>query len=555
MSQSIEFQLLAPYNRAAQLIGSFSDWDAIPMEKDAKGYFRASVDLEDGTYQYKFRVQSKSPSYQPDEWVEVNDPCVTEIDRDSQNGVIHIKDGKKVVDDYVWQHDDIPLPQNDELIIYELLISDFFKNGNKETLGTYKTALEKLDYLQDLGINTIELLPVNETPGSYNWGYTPSYFFAPNPAYGTPKDLKHFIDECHGRGMRVILDQLYNHSSDDSPLLAIDREYWYYAGRHHPNDEANYWGPEFNYEKYDDNRETFPAREFMGNVVRFWVQEYHIDGIRYDALKQLDNWDFLRSATQLAQDAAGPKPFYNIGERIPDDPSITSPTGPMEGCWHDSFYYIVGKHLCNGLFDLKQMKEAIAPQQQGYPDGITKAVVYLGDHDHSHLIRDLGDHGIFGDAAFGRLKLGAVLLMTAGGVPMLWMGDEFGDSTDINASQTDQQVDWSLLSNDRNQDLLQYYKSLIYLHKHNAALHTSKVDFFHENPDQRVFAYGRWNEEGSRVVVVANFSDTFLKDYTIPEFPANGTWHEWTRNYAVESKNNELVVDLGGYEAQVFVWS
>ncbi len=75
-------------------------------------------------------------------------------------------------------------------------------------------------------------MPVNETPGDYNWGYIPSYFFAPKPEYGSTQELKHLIDECHARGIRVILDQLYNHSSEESPLLHIDRDYWYYHDRH-----------------------------------------------------------------------------------------------------------------------------------------------------------------------------------------------------------------------------------------------------------------------------------------------------------------------------------
>lgn len=124
--------------------------------------------------------------------------------------------------------------------------------------------------------------------------------------------------------MRVIFDQLYNHSSDESPLLDIDRDYWYYPDRHYPDDPDNYWGPEFNYSHYDENRETFPARDFMGEVVRFWIQKYHIDGIRYDALRQLDNWDFLSWMTHIATQTAGSKPFYNIGEHMGDSGSSFS---------------------------------------------------------------------------------------------------------------------------------------------------------------------------------------------------------------------------------------
>ena len=554
MASSIEFKLLAPYNKAAALIGCFSDWEEIPLQKHKDGYFRTSIELEDGVYQYKFRVQSKNEN-QLDKWVEVNDAYVNEIDAATNNGVIRIKEGERIVDTYVWLHDDKPLPQNHELVIYELLISDFYRSEDGSGKGKhYQEVIQKLDYLSELGINAVELMPINNAPGDYNWGYTPSYFFASQPNYGSTADLKRLIDECHKRGIRVILDQLYNHSSEESPLLQIDRDYWYYHGRHHPDADPNdYWGPEFNYEHYDEKLDIRPAWQFMGDVLRFWIQEYHIDGIRFDALKELDNYDFLCWITQEAKQTAGPKPFYNIGEHIPEKPDIVSPNGPMDGCWHDNFYHTIKPHICGETFDLEQLKKALDPKQQGYPEGVTKAIAYLCNHDQKRLLVDLGEREILDDAAFKRASLGAILLMTAVGVPLIWMGEEFGDSTDINANDKNQQLEWSLLNNDRNRNLLEYYKGLIALRKQNAALFTSNLKFFHENPDAKVFAYQRWNDRGSRVVVVVNFSNQYLKDYQIPDFPANGNWHEWTKDYDVQSGDNQLTIDLGEYEAQVFV--
>jgi len=556
MPNSIEFKLLAPYNKAAVLVGSFSEWNEIPMQKDDKGYFRTSIELEDGVHQYKFRVQSKSWFHQPDEWVNVNDPYITEIDASTGNGIVRIKNGDRIVDDYVWQHDDQALPGDHELIIYELLISDFFHGSGDSPRGQYKNVIEKLDYLSELGINAIELMPLNETPGDYNWGYIPTYFLTTQPNYGSTSELKQLIDECHARGIRVILDQLYNHSSEESPLLHIDRDYWYYHDRHHPDaDPSDHWGPEFNYDYKDEVLGTRPAWEFMRNVLRFWVQEYHIDGIRYDALKELDNFDFLFWMTQEAKQAAGAKPFYNIGEHIPEKPDLVSPNGPMDGCWHENFYHTMQSHLCEESFDPKQLKQAIDPTQQGYPEGLTKAVSYLCNHDQKRLLLELGDRGIFDDAAFSRAKLGAVLLMTAVGVPLIWMGEEFGDYTPINANEKDQQLGWALLKNERNRNLLEHYKGLIALRKQNLALQTTNINFFHEDPETKVFAYVRWNDEGSRVVVVANFSNQSLANYQIPQFPENGIWHEWTKNYKIESQNHQLTVNLGEYEAQVLVWS
>jgi 1,4-alpha-glucan branching enzyme len=173
----IEFALFAPYNKAATLIGSFSDWKEIPMHKDDKGYFRTHVQLEDGIYQYKFRIQSKSWFLEPDQWVDIVDPYATDIDSPTQNGVIRIKDGQKIVDTYVWQHDHKPLPPDHTLVIYEMHIADF-SGGEADPYprGKYKHALEKLDYLCELGINAIELMPVTKNIRASYWGYNPSYF-------------------------------------------------------------------------------------------------------------------------------------------------------------------------------------------------------------------------------------------------------------------------------------------------------------------------------------------------------------------------------------------
>lgn len=551
MASPIEFKLLAPYNNGAALIGSFSDWQEIPMEKGKDGYFRTTVDLEDGEYQYKFRVQSKSWFFEPNQWVDVTDPYATNVDGKSagENGIVQIKEGERIVDTYVWQHDDKPLPADRELVIYELHVADFSGGeDDSKARGKYRHVIEKLDYLSELGINAIELMPVKEYPGDYSWGYNPRHFFATESSYGSTAELKELIDECHGRGIRVIMDGIYNHSEASCPLTQIDHDYWYH---HEPRDPENNWGPEFNYEHYDENLETYPARWFIGDTVRYWVSEFHLDGIRYDAARQIANYDFMHWIVQEAKNAAGNKPFYNIAEHIPETPSITNFDGPMDGCWHDSFYHCVLEHITGETFDLERLKDVLDPKRQGFM-GATNVVNYLTNHDHNHVMAELGDRGIFDDDAFRRRKLGSALVMTAVGIPMIWMGEEFGEYKYKTIDSA--KIDWTLLQHDLNQGLLESYKGLIALRKSNPALHTENIEFFHENPESKVLAYTRWNDEGSRVVVVANFSDQFLAGYTVPNFPANGKWHEWTGNYDTESGDGKLMTDLGEYEAKVFVW-
>lgn len=547
---AIEFTLLAPYNDGANLKGDFSDWNDIPMEKGKDGIFRVQVELEDGTYQYKFGVKSKSWFFEPDTWVDIIDPYATDIDDANQTSIVRVKEGERLVDTYVWQHDDNPLPSDHELVIYEMHVDDFSGGEpDSDPRGKYNYVIEKLDYLTELGINAIELMPLKEFPGDHSWGYNSRHFFATESSYGTTADLKQLIDTCHSRGIRIIFDCVFNHAESETPLTQIDHDYWFH---HEAQDPDNYWGPEFNYEHYDDNFDTYPARRFAGDVVKYWVQEYHIDGIRYDAAKQIGNYDFMHWIVNEAKHAAGSKPFFNVAEHIPETTDITNLEGPMDSCWHTSFYHTLVDLLCKGRYDTNRLKDVLDPRRQGFM-GTTNVVNFLSNHDHDRLMVKLGEHEIFDQAAFRYIRLGTVLLMTAVGIPMVWMGEEFGEYKPKTIESA--KLDWSLLKNDGNRSLFEFIQGLVALRKQTHALYTNNIDFFHDDRDSKVLSYVRWNDEGSRVVVIANFSDRYLADYDVTNFPKDGTWHEWTYDYDVEVNDATLTLDLPEYEAKVLVFA
>ncbi|MEH2167596.1 MAG: alpha-amylase family glycosyl hydrolase [Nostoc sp.] len=554
MANLTEFTLFAPRNKGAALIGSFSDWKEIPMSKVEDGYFRTKIKLEDGVYQYKFRIQTKSPNFAPDEWINIIDPKATDVNETEKYGIVRIQDGQRIVDTYLWQHDEIPLPDNRELVIYEMHVADFTSDevdSNKR--GKYLGIIAKLDYLCELGINAIELMPVNEYPGDYNWGYKVRHFFATESSYGSTEDLKRLIDECHGRGIRVFMDGIYNHTDEECPLILIDRNYWYYEHKHYPEDPDNYWGPEFNYDNYDKNLNIKPAWEYIGDVVKFWIQEYHIDGIRFDAVRQLANFEFLNWLTKEAKNHAEPKQFYSIAEHIPDTKTVVKPDGPLDACWHESFRYFIIPYICGKSFELEQLKQILDPKQQGYAIA-TNTINYLATHDRERVLRELGDCGIFDAAAFERAKLAAALLMTAMGVPMLWMGEEFGEYQQKSEDVTKpRKINWSLLSSDQNHDLFEYYQKLIALHKQTPALQSDNIKFFYENANEKVLAYTRWDEHNSHVVVVANFSNQNLNQYKLSDFPTAEYWRDWLSNQEVKSGEDGLVTDLPNYTAKIFV--
>ncbi|CAF4894953.1 unnamed protein product [Rotaria sp. Silwood1] len=267
------FSLFAPTIDTAKLILDDKD---IQMDKQSDGTFVCSVDnISDGDHRYKFQISKKSGILSTS--IDIIDPYTTKYDREKHIGIITIKDGKKYEEEFKWQYDHIKLPENKDLIFYELYVADFSHNGQ------FSGVIDQLNYLSDLGINGIELMPIMESEEKEpDWGYLPRHFFCLNSTYGSINDLKLLVDKCHQRKIRVFLDAVCNHSNKECSLALIDKDYWYYKGKHHPEDPF-WWGPEFNYEFEDKQLNIKPAVKFISDVVKYWIGEFHLDGIRFDA--------------------------------------------------------------------------------------------------------------------------------------------------------------------------------------------------------------------------------------------------------------------------------
>jgi 1,4-alpha-glucan branching enzyme len=542
------FQLFAPYNCEANLIGDFNNWQEITLQKSDDGYFRTEVELADGVYQYKFNIQSKSWFYPENEWKTIADPYATEIDSETQNSVLRLKNGNKIIDEFEWLHDDVPLPNNNSMVIYEMHIGDFSGGENDDFIrGKYTDVIAKLNYLADLGINAIELMPLKESPGDFNWGYSPVHYFATESSYGTTAELKEMIDKCHSLGIRVIVDGVYNHANQDTPLAQIDHDYWF---NHEPKDPEQNWGPEFNFLHFDEQLGVNPAMNFICDSIRFWIREYRIDGIRFDAARQIDNFVALGNFVSYSREMASMKPFFTVAEYIPPTPDVTEPEGPVESCWNDSFMYSMIEYLTGQAANLEKMKDAIDARRMGYAS-VTSITNYLSNHDQNRLFLKLGEKGILDGEAYLRAKLGALILMTAVGVPMIWMGEEFGEY--LSLSEESNKINWPLLETEANKDLFNYYKSLIQLRNTNPAFHTPNVEFFHEDAENSVLGFQRFDDFDNVVAVILNLSDNNLENYEITNFPAGQNWHEWTKDYDAEILENRVTLTLCRREGLVYV--
>ncbi len=550
----VPFALFAPYNESVQLMGEFNNWQLQDMTKDDNGWWHLDLDLPDGEYRYKFHVKSVSPFF-AGQWVDVGDPRATRVDAyANEASVIRIVDGQIRQDDYQWQHDDKPLPLDNELVLYELHVGNF--SGEEGQSGTFDGVRERLDYLTGLGVNALEFMPLNEYPGDASWGYTPRFPFAPESAYGSTEALKRLIDECHARGVRVILDMVWNHMDSGAPLAHIDHNYWFYE--ENPDEEGNRFGPKFNYLHWDENLGLNPAREYARACIFHWIDEYHIDGIRFDATYLINNFEVLGWLRDQIKGKVDFKPFILIAEHIPNDPAICPPTGPMDASWHESFYWKMQDLADNNPVNIEELVAVLNPCDEGF-QGAVNVVNYTTNHDHERLIRTLGDKGIFGPEAFRRLKLAEGLLLTTPGIPMLWMGSEFGEYEEKTLAA--RKLHWELLQNPDNAGLFDFVKGLTLLRKTCSALATNsaEIEFLVADQERQVLAFKRWSDRGDGcvAVIVANLSDTFLGEVEVPNWPGDGQWHEWVNNYDVHVEGGVLRDQLAESEIKVYLnqWS
>jgi 1,4-alpha-glucan branching enzyme len=512
VASTLEFALFAPHVESVALVGSWLQEPA-PMTRDETGSWRLALAVPDGTHEYRFRLPSLSP-FMLGEVVDVTDPFARQIDESNADaGVIVVRGGANVTTEYTWQHDAVPLPQDHELVLYELHVAEFAAKDGR--LGTFVGVTERLDYLRDLGINALELMPVGAFPMDTSWGYNVRHACAVENAYGTPQDLKRLIDACHSRGMRVILDLVLNHTESESPLSKIDFYYWFRDSR----DGEQSFGPKLDYERRDDTLSVMPARQYGLAVARYWLQEYHIDGYRLDATAVLNNFDFVRELRDACKGAAGGKPFYVVAEQLPEDPSIATPEGPTDGAWHLRFREAILEALISNGERLEALAAAVQPRNHGYVSP-SRVVNYVESHDEFTLMQRLGEAGILEAAAFRKVKLAAGLLFTAVGNPMLYQGEEFGGyrTRDLEIRP----LQWELLTADYGLHLKEHHAWLAATRHGSPALKGDELELLTSQDGTLVYRRGSGEAE---LIVAANVRDV---DRTLAVPLPAGAWRELT---------------------------
>jgi maltooligosyltrehalose trehalohydrolase len=328
-------------------------------------------------------------------------------------------------------------------VLYELHVGTFSE------AGTFDAAIAHLDHLTNLGVTAVELLPVAEFSGRWGWGYDGVDLYAPHHAYGGPDGLKRLVDACHRRGLGVLLDVVFNHLGPEGNYLESFGPYL--TDRH-----ATPWGPAVN---LDDARSAGITDFFVDNAI-MWLRDYHLDGLRLDAVQALIDgatMPFLQELSHRVEELAGQlgRSLVLVAESDQNDPGLVQPRqaggAGLDGWWSDEFHHALHAVLTgerNGYYaDFGSLDALAKAVRQSYvndgtwstyrrrvhgrplPPGLSghRFVVYLQSHDQVGN-RPAGERtGALMSAR--RLKVGAALLFTAPFVPMLFQGEEWGAST------------------------------------------------------------------------------------------------------------------------------
>jgi len=501
-----------------------------------------ALKLADGAYEYEFVVNGNTVT---------PDPYASTITRfGGYRGVFTIVQGVRVAEPFGWDGEfpaGVTLPGNNQLVIYEMPIkwmsSDPREDAPLVELGSFdKVIFEHLDDLAGMGINCIELLPVEDSPQTLNWGYGTRFFFAPDYDIGSPIDAKFFVKTCHQKGIRVFLDVVMNMYAPQCPLSSLASPWFFQASTPSRQD----WAQDLFQFDSPSYGSYYAAREFLSEMAEFWVSNYHADGFRVDDFADINNWDFVQEfhdrATSKSESLFPGKPFLVVAEdsnrefvTTGSDPNNPNGRKVVDAIWNFGYRDEIRKMLTNSINTVYgQPARSIRVQHLISNQGVWNAwngqfdagfsdmacsVPYITSHDVADGPRlmnvilgpmlqsaGLGDTSVDSvrnavdsadsssnaalqatvAAALKRVFGGFAILMTSVGMPMFLAGEEFGDVhdtsyKDVNEKQQDP-VQWDRAKLSGNAELKKMVAGLIQLRTSHPALQRDEVEFFYFHP-------------------------------------------------------------------------
>ena len=542
----------------AHVVGDFNNWTLSNDEQsqmyrdDNKGCWWITLsDLKaDKEYAFQYYVGTKNgevtrladayarkildPDHDPDI------PISTYLENKTypEKGAIGIVSVFKIQPDtYSWQISDFTPPAVDNLVIYEMLLRDFTSSND------INGALQKLDYLKSLGVNAIELMPVQEFDGNDSWGYNPCFYFAMDKAYGTDHMYKQFIDECHKRGIAVIFDVVYNHATSNHPFARL---YWDSA-----NNKTAPNNPWFNVDAphpysvfHDFNHESSLVRTFVKRNLKFLLEEYRIDGFRFDLTKGFTqnrsteatagNYDDSRIAIlkdyHAAIKAVKPDAFVILEHFCEDEEEIElSNEGMM--VWRNMNW-----NYCQSAMGYPENSDFSGTYYGTASRPANSLVSYMESHDEERAAYkqiQWGNEILKTDltARMSQLSVNAAFFFTVPGPKMIWQFGEMGYDISIeeNGRTGRKPIKWDYLDVPQRKQLHDTYTKLIALRMDHPEMFTSTATLQWKVTDTD-WENGRFltlsDADGTKqVVVIGNFTNTAIT--TNATFPKTGIWYNY----------------------------
>jgi 1,4-alpha-glucan branching enzyme len=527
----VSFRVWAPHANAVFVVGDFNDWqpDANPLAPEQDGYWSAAVPRARAGQAYKFRILNGEQ-----ELFRV-DPYAREVTNSAGDALIFDPT-------FEWQGDDFHTPPWNEMTIYELHVGTFNRT-HADRPGTFDDAIAKLDYLRDLGINTVLLMPPMEFAGDLSWGYNPAHPFAIESIYGGPAGFQRFVQAAHRQGIAVLVDVVYNHfGPSDLPM-------WQFDGWSENNMGGIYFYQDWRANTpWGDTRPDYgraEVRQYIRDNALMWLEQYHCDGLRFDATAYIRNakgndnpgddlaegWGLLR---WINDEIEARQPWkITIAEDLRSNAIVTTPTADgglgFDAQWDAAFVHPVREAIITQE-DIHRNVGAVAGAiNHRYGGDAFDRVIYTESHDEvangkSRVPSEIWQENAGSWWAKKRSTLGAAVVFTSPGIPMIFQGQEFLEDGWFEDSNP---LDWDKL--ETYAGIYRLYATLFKLRRNwennTAGLRGQHVDVYHLDMAQNVLAFTRWDVggPGDSVVVVLNFAATPLQDYWIG-LPAGGLW-------------------------------
>lgn len=527
------FRVWAPHAEAVAVIGTFNDWnhDQHPLQPEENGYWAVDIPGVAPGAEYKFWLKT------PGGELTRNDPYAREVTHSA---------GNSVVPDlaFDWGDNHFQMPAWNELVIYELHVGTFHTTTEGQP-GTFLDVIERLGYLQELGINAIEIMPPTEFPGGRSWGYNPAHPYALETDYGGPKAFKELVKRAHEHGIAVILDVVYNHFGPG------DLDLWQFDGWQENDGGGIYFYNDWRAETpWGLNRPDYgrpEVRQYIRDNALMWLEEFRVDGLRCDAIAHIRNvrgtndpstdlpegWSLMK---WINEEIRAKMPWkITIAEDLLGNEYITrAPEQEGEGFsaqWDAAFVNPIREVLVAPSDEGRNLSLVVEALTKNYNGDAFQRVIYTESHDEVANGKSRVPEEIMpGDAKTWfpkkRATLGAALVFTAPGVPMIFQGQEFladGHFSD------DKPLHWQQAEELRG--LVHLYRDLIRLRRnldgHTRGLTGQHIQVFHCNEQEKVLAFQRWSEgeggSGDTTVVLCNFADRTHDSYTLG-LPVGGHW-------------------------------